>query len=230
MPVKVFAAIPSHDLSRFPEFWATLMTQDLPPGVTMTPALCRGTYIAENQNNMARQFMAGDFDYFWLTNDDQVYPPDTLARLLSHRAGVVAPVCLERSAPFRPLVYDRFETHTGRVFHRFLNDGKSGLIEVAATGGGGMLISRRVLEKVKDPWWEVRTVRANGTTPTQMSEDIDFCHKAHAAGFSVLCDTSIVVGHNAVFTIWPQRDESGKWCTALERSQQKIMLPAAVPG
>ena len=61
-----------------------------------------------------------------------------------------------------------------------------GLQEVAVQGGGCMLIDMNLLSQIPSPWFEKET--ALGT-------DLQICQKAREAGWSVWCDTSIVLGH-----------------------------------
>lgn len=228
--MKVFIATPCGDLSRYPEFWGSLLHQKLPPGVTLIPDQQRGTYISENQNVLARRFLAGDADYFWLTNDDQVYMPDCLARLLGRDVDICCPVCIQRNAPFTPLLYDRDdESEPNGLRPLWLNRMVRGLYKIVAAGGGGMLVKRKVMEAIKDPWWEVKTVTPpDGRPPNQMSEDIDFARKARAAGFSLWADTECIVGHQGTATFWPLRDAAtGDWCTGIDRNGFTAFVPAA---
>lgn len=228
--MKVFVATPCGELSRFPEFWGSLLKLTLPPGLTIDADQQRGTYISENQNVLARRFLATDADFFWLTNDDQLYPPDTLARLVARDVDVVVPICVQRNAPFRPLAYDRDDERVdgGDLRPLWLTRFVKGLCQVKAGGGGGMLIKRAVMEKVADPWWEVKTVQKPGHPPNQMSEDIDFCRKVRAAGFKVYCDADVMVGHQGVVTFWPVKDQkTGDWATAIDRNGTAFFAPAA---
>lgn len=228
--MKVFVSTPCAELSRYPEFWGSLLKQKLPAGVEMVPEQMRGTYISENQNNLARQFLTTDCTHYWLTNDDQVYPPDTLARLLARDVDIVAPVCVQRNAPFRPLVYDMDDGgENGAIRPLWLTRKVKGLVPIVAAGGGGTLIKRAVLEKIADPWWEVKTVRKPGHPPNQMSEDIDFARKARAAGFKLWCDADCIVGHQGVVTWWPIRNpQTGEWATAIDRNGVSFQTAAAL--
>lgn len=227
--MKVFIATPCGELSRYPEFWGSLIQQELSPGVATVCQQQRGTYISENQNVLARLFLSTDADFFWLTNDDQLYQPDALARLLAHDVDVIVPMCIQRNAPFRPLVYDRDDEKSGGdIRPLYLTRFVKGLMQVKAGGGGGMLIKRKVLETIADPWWEVETVRKPGHPPNMMSEDISFCRKVRAAGFKVWCDTDVKVGHQGVVTFWPVQDQkTGDWATAIDRNGSSFFAPAA---
>lgn len=57
---------------------------------------------------------------------------------------------------------------------------------VDVTGGGCMLVNMRVFDKIKEPWF---------APEHKYGTDIQLCEKVKEAGYEVLCDTSIVVGH-----------------------------------
>ena len=226
---KVFIATPCGELSRYSTFWRSLVGLELPQGVSICPESeqCRSPYIQNNQNILARLFLKTDADYFWLVNDDQLYPPRILAQLISHRKEVVVPLCLRHDYPWEPLIYDRIE-EDGETFHyRYLARSDIGLIPIVASGGGGMLIHRRVLASIPDPWWETHTAYPQGMPPTQTTEDLDFCRKVTRAGFDMWCDTAAWVGHITLFDVWPFRQPDGTWVTVISRGEHQIAVPAA---
>jgi hypothetical protein len=174
-------------------------------------------------------FLKSDCEWFWLVNDDQIYPQETLLNLLAHKKDVVTPLCLEKKAPHCPLVYERGGSN-GLKPWRFLRRGESGLVLAGATGGGGMLIHRRVLEAIPDPWWEVTTRRTEDGSYQQSSEDFDFCDKVYDAGFKIWCDLDTSVVHVAHYGLRAVQDEKTlEWYTAVIRGDEKIIIPAAAP-
>jgi hypothetical protein len=226
--MKVFVAVPSGELSRYPEFWHSLQGLALPHGTQLIYGQARGVYVATNQNVIARQFLSTDAEYFWLVNDDQLYPPHTLSRLLAHDVNVCVPVCLGHDFPFKPLIYDHDAGDEVGLRPRYLDDSDRGLVQVVAAGGGGMLLKRVVFESIPDPWWEVHTARPPGAPPIQSTEDVDFCRKIRALGVPIWCDTDAVVGHQTVFTVWPYRDrDTRNWSTAISRGEDHVIIPAA---
>lgn len=227
--MKVFVAAPTGELTRYPEFWHSLAGQQGLNGIEVVTKPCRGVYIPNNQNALVREFLQTDADYFWLVNDDQVYPPHALARLLSHDVSVVVPVCLGHDIPFRPLLYDTDRGDTEGAHVRYLNDSDSGLVRIVSSGGGGMLIKRKVLEAIQDPWFEVHMAQIEGQPAMQSSEDIDFCRKLQALDIPMWCDTDCLVGHITVFIVWPYRDRDTRgWSTVISRGADHIQLQKAM--
>lgn len=219
--IKVFVAVPCSEQARSHRFYVSLASQSLPEGVTMSaPVPCFGAYIPWNQNTLADTFLQTDATHFWLTNDDQVYPIDTLGKLLRHDADVAVPLCLSRAAPFQPLIYRQMGI---AVVPRTLEPDMKGAIPIAASGGGGMLIKRHVLETIARPWWETNTVWLQNK-PRMMTEDLDFCRKVASAGFKMVCDLEAMVGHEAHFTIWPGRNPDGSWYSGINRESATIRM------
>jgi hypothetical protein len=56
------------------------------------------------------------------------------------------------------------------------------LMELLAGGTGSMLIRKRVLEKVREPWFEFKFDRRGVLV---QGEDYNFCEKVRAAGFHI---------------------------------------------
>ena len=134
MPVKVFAAIPTREEARYPDFYVTLFQQRPPFGTHIALGNCKGTYIYEQQNFMVLAFLQSDADYFWLLNDDTRLPPTTLSQLLSHDVDVVAPLCLYKTPPFKPILYDTDSEEFDDLHHRYLLPTDKGLVPVVASG------------------------------------------------------------------------------------------------
>lgn len=238
--MKVFIAVPCSEIGRYPKFWTLLNSVHRPSPLygalqfeEFTKATegtyleaCASPYIANNQNTLARQFMKSGADYFWLTNDDQLYMPDTLARLLSHRKDVIVPICLGHDFPCEPLIFDRLGDTPDSYLHRYLRPNDHLIGSLIATGGGGMLIHRRVMEKIGDPWWDTHMAYLPHTDPMQSTEDIDFCKKVLDAGFEIWCDTDCAVGHITIFDVWPARQQDGTWATMIKRNHDYVTIPA----
>jgi GT2 family glycosyltransferase len=131
----------------------------------------------------------------WLLflDDDQVFAPDLLERLLSHEKDIVAALCLRRDEPYGPFC---FSEDLGE--HTFLpidlhQHGPEDLVRVAAVGTGAMLIRRRVFEKLEDPWFPI----------AESGEDVMFCQEAQRQGFEVFCDLGARLGHLTTAVVWP---------------------------
>jgi len=68
-----------------------------------------------------------------------------------------------------------------------------GLIACDVIGMGAALIQASVFEAVPAPWFEYEVYAKTGERT--VTEDVPFCRKAKAAGFSIVTDTRLVCGH-----------------------------------
>lgn len=123
-------------------------------------------------------------------DDDMVFAPDALRRLLAHDLPVVGGLCHNRRHPYMPILLHRAETGNKPYLYQY--DYPSGLVEVDATGAAFLLAKMEVLEaiEVKYP--------TNGEGPFSNlgnGEDVSFCERAKACGFSTYVDTTVEIGH-----------------------------------
>ena len=157
--------------------------------------------VTKNCNELAKNMQG---DWLWLIGDDHVFRADLLEQLVAHDVDVIVPLCLQRSSPYPHVVYegedleaDEEGTH---VLHTSLPE--AGLTEIYAAGQAGMLIKRHVLEAIGEPYFE---------TFGKQNEDLEFCRKIRAAGFTIHCDTSALLGHIGQVIVWPHHSEDYGW-------------------
>ena len=190
----------SGPFSRYAAFTIALLNTLKPPDTRLE--YTQNTDIVGNMNLICRN-MRGD--WLWILGDDHVWEPDLLARLMAHDVDVVVPLCLTRTAPFAPVVYSG-EVEEG--VYASAHDLPAGeLVQVHAAGSAGMLVKRRVLDAIGDPWFS--------TDGTGMNEDLTFCRKVRDAGFDIYCDTSALLGHIGTMTVWPTYQDE-KWKVELD--------------
>ena len=195
----------SGELSRFPAFTVSLARQMQPTGSTVF--WMTGVSIAHNLNKGITKGMEQGFQWFWLLGDDHVFPPDLLLRLLAHQLPCVAPLCVYRRKPFFPIVFRERRTN-GTFVPWQPSEGlpTTGVHEVAACSGAGMLIQRQVFEKMSEPWFEV------GQIGTQyLCDDVYFQGKAADLGFPMAVDFDSAIGHITPMALWPVRQTEGGW-------------------
>ena len=149
--------------------------------------------IEEMRNNIVRDALLQGCTHLILMDTDQVYPVDTITRLLSHRLPVVGCLLFRRYPPFDPLML------TGEVTkYSTVTEWKDGeLVEVDATGTGCVLYDTEVFTRIPDPWFRFRKTVEGG----EIGEDIGFCHDIRKAGFKIYVDTGIKVGHLTKMTV-----------------------------
>lgn len=175
-----------------------------------------GVNVSNRRNKAVKAFLeSSTCDWLWFVDSDQVFPPDTLHRMVATAAandvkilGAVIPIITSTG-----LMGNVFVDHPESITHVVLNPfneefGEPGPKEFAATGAGCLLIHRDVLQAMHDTYgdhlsyfYEDRRPGASGEN-RWMGEDLTFCLNARDLGFRVVVDTSISVGHHKGNRTW----------------------------
>lgn len=156
--------------------------------------------IAAKRNRLVRVFLQhADLRWLLFLDSDIVAPPDLIPRLWATQQRIVSGVYFGRREPFAP---EAGFVREGADFRELAEEwdqkprklrristfgGTDPLTEVDWTAGGCVLVRREVFEAIEGPWFVADKYG--------MSEDVRFCLKAKAAGFSVHVDTSLIVTH-----------------------------------
>jgi len=150
--------------------------------------------IANARNSLVEQAQIEGAKWLLMCDTDQVYPPDTLTKLLQHGKDVCGVRVHRRWPPFDPIFYRGSIGQYQNVPDEEAYSGR--LIEVDATGTGCLLINMEVFDEMAFPWFAfgVKNGKAVG-------EDITFCSKVRESGRQIFIDTSIEVGHLTVMEV-----------------------------
>jgi len=151
----------------------------------------QGYHIAENRNYITANALKAGCDFIFTVDDDMIFPPDTLERLLVHKKDIVG-------VPYHPRLEVGKETYKDLDKTHIITlkgEGKKELFECEAIGTGIMLINTKILYDIKQPFF---AFESHETGFTIQGEDWYFCKKAREAGYKVWCDPKIKVGHLGV--------------------------------
>jgi len=119
---------------------------------------------------------------------DQVYPPDTITKLLKHKHPLVGVSVNRRYPPFDPIIMKL--TDKG---YELINDYEPGdLVECDATGAGCVAYDMSIFKELPYPWFEFKKDEETGMV---IGEDIGLCQNLKAKGHKIYVDTSVEVGH-----------------------------------
>lgn len=156
--------------------------------------LAEGGYtISENRTYIAIQAMKHKCTHIFSVDDDQIFPPDTLKRLMAHGKEIVGCDIKSKVLPLQSHV-EPFNMAELTMTQRLLGD--TGLpkefFECKNIGTGVILIKTEVFEKIEKPWFNMTTY-PNGLT--SMGEDYWFCGQARKAGYKIWCDPTIKIYH-----------------------------------
>ena len=163
--------------------------------------------IARSRGRMATGFLKSDAEVLLFLDDDIVYEPQDIQKML---------LCQKQyDLDIVGAAYAIKDEQNPNFAIRTLNDGefvfgkKGSIIEVMYISAGCMAVKRRVFEKMIEaemvhlchpdsakyyPFFIGQEKVLNGKW-TDLSEDWSFCEKARQLGFRVWCDTTIKLHH-----------------------------------
>lgn len=195
----------AQDTARFTSFGVSITGLAVPPGTQIRWQI--GHSIAANMNELVRAMLANpDHEWLFVLGDDHAFGPDLLMRLLAwENSAIVAPLCLTRTPPYKPVLFTGWADEEKRLRRRLNpDDYEPGLVQIHSAGSAGMLIRRRVFEAMTDPWFE-----AGRVSSVEIGEDVYFCDKAREAQFLLYADLRALLGHCTTATVWPARTPEG---------------------
>jgi Glycosyl transferase family 2 len=203
--------IPSGLQPRFWEFINSLDEIEVPEGTIVSrESSCDITY---NCNSIIGE-MEGD--WIWFIDDDQVFQPDLLMKLLNHAYGgngidIVMPLNVLKSGTNAPMVFHSIE-QLGRPY-RWEEVSGPGLFALPVgdmVGRAGMLIKRHVLDSLGFPW-----IECGQLCPGIGQEDTYFALKVQRRGYKIWIDRDIVLDHIGYFAVRARRDQTGRYRTEI---------------
>lgn len=166
------------------EFLMSMLHTVQHPRVMGYKAFRSGPIVDLTRNMIVKRFSETDAQWLLMVDSDMSWTREQLNRILAHGdgghpvtsgwylrqvGGRTVPVCMDQGA--------------------FIQAGQ-GMVAASSTGCGFLLIRRDVLGELKHPWFKVEWdgERCDG-------EDVTFCAKAWEAGFPVMVDTDMHIGH-----------------------------------
>ena len=145
-----------------------------------------GFNTAENRNFIAAKAIQNDCTYILFSDDDMVYEPDVLGRLLAHDKDIVGGFYNARHQP-TALIIEYIEKMTDEEAKA-----KKDIFQCNALGGGMLLVKTDVFKKITSPFFGYKW-HDNGMV--SMSNDWYFCEKAKQAGYEIWVDPTLKLGH-----------------------------------
>lgn len=214
-PYTVLAGAPCSKnpvCDRFYDSFAGLL---LPDGSYRQRAV--GGSIPTNLNKLVDCAIEAKVTHLFIVEDDSIFMPDTVMRLLAHDKPVVTGLCRARHAPFRSYVY-KGVNEDGLGWYTLTPDDK-GLIQCSATGLGGILINMDVFTKLQRPYFHHYF-----TGDKEWGQDIVFGLSLVDAGIDVFCDTDVIIGHATQCVLGSERGPDG-WTITMTIDQAMVSLP-----
>jgi len=146
------------------------------------------------RNSLVEAALQVGADYLFMLDDDHVIdwkgsqgPSDAydiVKKLVAHKKPIVGALYYHRGGDCLSVLMK--EGKDGGFYYMRDDEITGGLQEVAVQGGGCMLIDMNVFSRIRSPWFEPEF---------KYGTDVQICQKAREQGYTVWCDTSIVIGH-----------------------------------
>ena len=193
MEKKILIAVPTFENIKS-ECFKSIYGLTRPEGYSLYFDYVSGYDCAKARNQIAKNSMAGTYDYVLMVDSDIQLPKDTLVRLLECESDIVLGW------------YYRKRTKTDQTviftFGKDFNDdncikGQTMIhevprpIEVKGGGLGIALIKVNVFEKLQYPYFKFVTY----PNDLILSEDLYFCNLASESGCNIKCNPSVKGNH-----------------------------------
>jgi hypothetical protein len=153
-----------------------------------------GGYKPPAMNRLVKAALGGEFDYFMSIDNDMVFPPAGIIRLLDNDKDIVgANYSVRGNAvtgnPREAVV--KVADKNGKKLSMPLSNLPKELFKCFSVGNGFTLYKTAIFKSIPEPWFEARE-NEDGEFST---EDVHFQAKANKAGFEVWCNPKIQMGH-----------------------------------
>lgn len=145
----------------------------------------KGGHIADARNRMVEHAQKINCEWLLMLDSDLTFPPQTLARLLSHDKPVVGCTYARRSQP-----HDNLAVPLGQQPVQ----NASGLTAVDRLPTGCLLLRLDIFKKMKRPYFRFEHVEEDvekGIKPKTGAEDYYFCDAVRRAGETVWLDVEL---------------------------------------
>ena len=132
---------------------------------------------SEKRNYAIVQSLNAECDFTFFSDDDMVFPKNTLTTLVSRDKDVVGALYYKRGLPLEPVI-------EGEI--------SGDLFQCKSIGAGLFLVKNDILKKMRKPWFDTKV---NGFGQTVVGDSFRFCDLVRDAGGEVWCDASLKMGH-----------------------------------
>lgn len=155
------------------------------------------------RNIFSATLLKTDYSHLLQLDSDHMHHLEVVPRLArwfkeDPELGVVGGLNQRRGIPFDGCAW-YLDEKKGRIYCP--KEWPPGLVKVDLVGSGSMMVSRKVFEKCKPPWWWYRY--QEGNPKTFPGVDIQFCTRCAQNGIPVYVDTTTTSPHMMMSLITP---------------------------
>jgi len=181
--------LPITDSKVYTQFFTSFTLMEKPDSCILLMPKFPGP-IEAIRNTLVLKAIDSECTHLLMMDTDQIYPADTITKLMSHGKDIVAGVIHRRYAPYDAILYSGEINQYIHLPDELCYSGD--LIKVSATGCGCVLYNMKCFFDIPSPWFETRISEETGKV---IGEDIDFCDKLNKKGYEIYVDTSIQIEH-----------------------------------
>lgn len=205
----------AHDLARLVGRTAATARDE----VELRLAMVKGSILPQQRQQSVRDALLKGCSHILFLDSDMRFPADALLRLLAHNTPIVGTNYSTRRMPLRPVAV--VDGATGAELHPIPD--AQGLIEVAWTGFGCMLVSLEVFRTMPLPWF---MFGYDTDKHEYVGEDVMFFHAAKQHGFTPYVDPALSneIGHLGEW------EHTLEMTDALRQQDAREMTPTLVAG
>jgi hypothetical protein len=232
-------ALPTHEMGRFLLFTVSLAGTNQPPGCYLNAAASAS--VTENLNKIMGGLRDEDA-WVWIMGDDHCWENMALVKMLramdEHpEIDVLVPLVTKRNPPWHLVIFDEAGVHDDDGTPAFRpipweRVPSEGVFEIDAAGSAGMLIRRRVIDQMEEPYFY--STLDNGGRQVILNEDVTFCTRIrHEHGFRLFATADVVLGHLGIFNVRPMHNGE-RWGALTEFSSmddkfKHVFMPVEEP-
>jgi hypothetical protein len=208
------------DQPRFQHLQASLIALEVPRGSQMFVA--QSCNPAMNSNRIAQMMLDNpELQWLWVMGDDHCFEKDALLRLLDDEKDAIVPLVARRMWPHGTVLWREFDPdenvssfYTWEEVSRFKEP-----FPVAGAGSAGLLVRRRVFERMQKPWFRVGAFGRD-----ELQEDLYFTWQCNRMGHTVHCDPNVTMGHLSYVNFYPYRNADGQIGVAANMNGHKMTV------
>lgn len=162
-----------------------------------------GSLVYTSRNNLAALAIKNGVDYILWLDSDMMFPPETLEVMLKtikeqKEDVILTGVYCRRVAPYAPTIFKTLDIVNEVSTWTGYDDYPNELFEVEGCGFGCVLAPTSVFVDVQSKFGHMFSPIG------EVGEDLSFCWRARQAGWKILCDPSIELGHVGHHIITPK--------------------------
>lgn len=160
-------------------------------GYAVAYSIQEGGYKPHNMNRLAKMAQEEGFTHLMSIDNDMVFPPSGIIRLLDADKDIVGANYNQRTTGLsgdQPIATVKFADNNGKLISHEI---PKHLFKCHTLGLGFVLIKTSVFDKLDKPYFR----DAEDAKGEHHTEDVEFFIKCQEAGFDVWCNPTIQVGH-----------------------------------